>query len=133
MSVDRNGVDKAGMKRLIIRAAIKIGVKSIVFTTIIGAVIGVIGYIKKWDSPVTYSNAFFLAGCVVLIAALSSRYAAMRSSHSPSFHTTSYHEMNSQEQEDYISSMSSSLSTVIFGVMSGLLLILISAIAAYMF
>jgi ABC-type antimicrobial peptide transport system permease subunit len=70
------GVDKAHMKRLVIKAIIKMCAKSIALTTIIGVVIGIIGYINKWNSSIAYSNAFFVGGCLLIIAGTSSRYAA---------------------------------------------------------
>ncbi len=57
-------------------AIIKMCAKSIALTTIIGVVIGIIGYINKWNSSIAYSNAFFVAGCLLIIAGTSSRYAA---------------------------------------------------------
>lgn len=107
--------------------------KSIAITAIIGGVIGIIGYINKWNSSIAYSNAFFLAGCLLIIAGTSSRYAAGQGWYSYQLLSAeSFRKMSSGERADFIIKASSSMSTVILGVLSGLLLILISAIAAYM-
>lgn len=126
------GVDKANMKRLVIKEIIKMCAKSILLTTIIGVVIGIIGNINKWNSSIAYSNAFFLAGCLVIVAGTSSHLAASRQSYnSQLLYAESFREMSSSERENFIINASSSISTVILGLLSGLLLILISAIAAY--
>jgi hypothetical protein len=125
------GVDKAHMKRLIIKAIIKMCVKSILLTTFIGVGIGIIGYINKWNSSIAYSNAFFLAGCLVIVAGTASRLAASQeSSNSQWLHAESLREMSSSERAYFMINASSSISLVILGVLSGILLILISAIAA---
>jgi len=126
------GVDKAHMKRLVIKAIIKMCAKSIALTTIIGFVIGIIGYINKWNSSIAYSNAFFVAGCLLIIAGTSSRYAAGQEwNNFQLFNADSFHEMSSSERAIFIINESSPIGLVIFGVLSGMSLILISAIAAY--
>jgi hypothetical protein len=52
------GVDKAHMKRLVIKAIIKMCAKSILLTTIIGVIIGIIGYTNKWNSSIAYTMRF---------------------------------------------------------------------------
>lgn len=107
--------------------------KSIALTTIIGVVIGIIGYINKWNSSITYSNAFFVAGCLMIIAGTSSRYAAGQDWNKfQLLKADSFHEMSSSERAIFIINESSPISLVILGVLSGILLILISAIAAYL-
>jgi hypothetical protein len=127
------GVDQAHMKRLIMKAIIKICAKSITLTTIIGVVIGIIGYINKWNSSITYSNAFFVAGCLLIIAGTSSRFAAGQGwNNFQLLNADSFRGMNSSERAIFIINASSPISLVILGVLSGILLILISAIAAYL-
>jgi hypothetical protein len=127
------GVDKAQMKRLVIKAIIKMCVESILITTMIGVAIGFIGYINKWTSPIAYSNAFFLAGCLVIIAGTSSRLAAGQGNNNHQLlYAESFRKMSSSERANFIIDSSSSLCTVILGLLSGILLILISAIAMNM-
>ena len=126
------GVDKAHMKRLVIEAILKMCAKCILLTTIIGGVIAIIGYINQWNSSIAYSNAFFLAGCLVFVAGGLSRFAAGQEwSNFQLLHAESFREMSSSEQADFIVNASSPISTVILGILSGLLLILISAMIAY--
>jgi hypothetical protein len=126
------GVDKADMKRLVIRAVIQMCVKSILLTTIIAVVISIIGYINKWDSSLAYSNAFFLAGCLAFVAGGLSRFAAGQEwNNFQLLSAESFREMSSSERANFIIDVSSSLGTVIFGLLTGILLILISAIAVY--
>jgi hypothetical protein len=120
------------MKRLVIKAIIKICAKAILLTTIIGVVIGVIGYINQWNSSIVYSNAFFLAGSLVFIAGGMSRVAAGQAWYDfQLLDAESFRGMSSSERAIFIINASSSLSTVILGVLTGILLFLISAIAAY--
>jgi hypothetical protein len=121
------------MERLVIKAILKMGAKSIALTTMIGAIIGVIGYINKWNSSIAYSNAFFLAGCLAIIAGTSSRFAAGQDINKYQLLSAeSFRGMSSGERANFIMDASSSISTLILGVSSGILLILISAIAAYL-
>lgn len=125
------GIGKAHMKRLVITMIIKMFAESILIVTIIGAVIGILGYINKWDSSITYSNAFFLAGCLIIIAGASSRLSAGRDwENFQLLNAESFRNMSSGERAEYIINASSSLRLVILGSLSGILLMLISAIAA---
>jgi hypothetical protein len=120
------------MKRLVIMAITKMCGKAILLTIIAGIVIGVIGHIKKWDTSLAYSNAFFIAGCLVIMAGMSSRLAAGQEWNTfQLLNAESFREMSSSERANFIINASSSISLVILGLLSGLLLILISAIAAY--
>jgi hypothetical protein len=126
------GVDKAHMKRLVIKAIIKMCAKSIALTTIIGVVIGIIGYINKWNSSIAYSNAFFVAGCLIIVAGASSRLnAGQERNNFQLLYAESFRDMSSSERANYIINVSSSIRLVVLGLLSGILLILISAIAAY--
>lgn len=118
----------------IVAAIIKAFAKSTLLATVIGAVIIIIGYINKWDSSIKYSNAFFIAGCFMIIAGASSRYAASQGwNYFQLINAESFRNMSSRERVDYIISTSSSLRTLILGVLSGVLLIIASAVAAYIF
>jgi hypothetical protein len=120
------------MKGLVFKAVIKILVKSIVFAAMIGVVIGIIGYINKWNSQITYSNAFFLAGALVILAGTASRLGAgqERSNHLL-VSAESFREMNSSERANLIIDASTSMSLVILGLLTGVWLILFSAIILY--
>jgi hypothetical protein len=128
------GVDKAHMKRLVIKAIIKMCAKSILLTAIIGVVIGIIGYINKWNSSIAYSNAFFLAGGLVIIAGGLSRFAAgQERDRFQLLHAESFRNMSSSERANFIVSASSSVSLVILGLLTGILLILISVFVTKVF
>lgn len=121
------------MKRLVIKAIIKMCAKAIALTTVIGVVIGVIGYINQWDSSIAYSNAFFLAGCLLIIAGTASKFTAGQDWDTfQLLGAESFRGMSSGERAQFIIDVSSPINTLILGVLSGLLLILISAIAAYL-
>ena len=123
------GVDKVHMNQLVIKAILKICAKSIFLTTIIGVVIGIIGYINEWNSSIKYSNAFFLAGLLVIIAGTSSRMGAGEDWGSfQMISAESFRDMSSGERANFIIEASSSASLVILGVLTGILLILISAL-----
>jgi hypothetical protein len=108
-------------------AIIKMCGKAILLTTIAGIVIAVIGYVNKWDASLAYSNAFFIAGCLTIVAGLSSRLGASqqwRNFQSP--YAESFRDMSNSERANFIVEASSSISLVILGLLSGGLLILIS-------
>jgi len=108
-------------------------VESFVLTTIIAVVIGILGYINKWNSTIAYSNAFFVAGCLVIVAGASSRLAAGQERDTfLLFHAESFRDMSSSEQANFIVNASSSVHLFILGLLIGILLILISAVAAYL-
>jgi hypothetical protein len=122
------------MKRLVIKAIIKMCAKSIFLATIIGVVIGIIGYINKWNSSIAYSNAFFLAGCLVIVAGGLSRLGAGQEwNHFQLLYAESFRDMSSSERANFIINASSSVSLVILGLMSGILLILISVFMTKLF
>ena len=121
------------MKRSVIKSITKMCVESFVFTAIIAVVIGVLGYINKWNSSLAYSNAFFVAGCLVIVAGASSRLAAGQERDTfQLFHAESFRDMSSSEQTNFIVNSSSSVHLFILGLLIGILLILISAVAAYL-
>ena len=127
------GVNIANMTRIVIREILKILGKATLLTAIIGALIGILGYVKEWNSSIAYSNAFFIAGTLMIIAGASSRYAAGQGWNSYLLaNGESFRDMSSSERANYIVEASSTLSTVILGVLTGILLIILSAIAAYL-
>jgi hypothetical protein len=120
-------VDQAQMKRLVIMAIVKICGKAILLAIIAGIVVGVIGHMSKWDTPLAYSNAFFIAGCLMIIAGASSRLGAGQQwKTSQLLYAESFRDMSSSERANFIIEASSSLSLVIVGLLSGILLILVS-------
>jgi hypothetical protein len=122
------------MKRLVIMTIIKMCGKAILLTAIAGIVIGVIGYMNKWDTSLAYSNAFFLAGCLVIVAGMSSRLGAGQEWRSfQSTYAESFRGMSSSERANFIVEASSSMSLVMLGLLSGILLILISVFVTKMF
>jgi len=122
------------MKRLVIITVIKMCGEVLFFTILAGIVVGVIGYLKKWDTSMAYSNALFIAGCLVIIAGGLSRLAAGQER--DSFQLTyaeSFREMSASERANYIVNASSSFRLVILGFSSGILLVLISWFVAKLF
>ena len=63
------------MNRLVMMAIPKMCGKAILLTIMIAIVIGVIGYRNQWDS-VAFSNAFFIAGGLLIVAGAFSRLVA---------------------------------------------------------
>ncbi len=121
------------MKQLVIKAILKMCGESILIATIAGVAIGIIGYINKWDSSIAYSNAFFLAGCLVIIAGTASRLGASQErANFQLLYAESFRDMSNTERANFIINASSSIRLVILGLLSGILLMLISAIAAFL-
>ena len=122
------------MKRIVIMAIIRMCGKAVLFTTIAGTAIGGIGYVNQWDTSRAYSNAFFIAGCLVIIAGMSSRLGASqdwRSFQLP--YAESFRDMSSSERANFVVEASSSIGLVILGLLSGVMLILISVLVTEVF
>lgn len=121
------------MRRPVIKAIIKMCAQSILLALVVGIVIGVIGYFNQWHAPITYSNAFFIAGAVFIIAGASSRFAAgQQIGVFRALNSESFRKMSSGERIDYIVNINSPIRTVILGLLTGILLMIVSAIAAKM-
>lgn len=119
------------MKRLLTLTVLKMFGKALLLTVFIGIVIAVIGNNSKWDTSIKYSNAFFTAGCIVIIGGASSRMGASQEWNKfQLFSAESFRSMSIRERVDFIIDVSSSLSLVILCGLSGTMLILISWIVA---
>ena len=122
------------MKRLVIMAIIKMCGEAVLLTISAGIVIGIIGYLNKWDTSLEYSNAFFIAGCLVIVAGTASKLGAGQDwISSQRLHAESFRDMSPSEQANSIVNASSSVRLVILGLLSGILLFLISALVTKLF
>jgi hypothetical protein len=122
------------MRRFIIREILKLSGEAILLTTIVAVVIGIIGYVRKWDSSIAYSNAFFVVGCLFIIAGGLSRLAAAQDWNTfQLFSAESFRGMSASEQANFVVEASSPIRRVVLGVLTGIFLLLLSAIAAYLF
>lgn len=127
-------VDKGHMNRLVITTILKLCAEAIFFTIIAGIIIGVIGYKNKWGTSLLYSNAFFIAGCIMIIAGASTRLGAGQSRNSfQMVYAESFRHMSNSERANFVIDASSSLKLVILGLLSGILLILISVLVTKLF
>lgn len=117
------------MKRFVIDAILKLCVEAIFFTTVIGGIIAIIGYINKWNSSVPYSNAFFAAGCLIIVAGGLSRSAAGGEWNTfQRISADSFRDMSPGERANFILNANSPVRLVILGLFSGISLIIISAL-----
>ena len=122
------------MKLLIIKSILKIFGKALLLTLLVGIAIGIIGYVNEWDSSVQYVNAFFIAGCLMIIAGASSRMTAGAGRDKfQSLYAESFRDMSSTERANFIANASSSVGLVVLGALSGLFLIAISVIILNIF
>lgn len=122
------------MKRLVLMTILKLCGEAILIAMIVGIVIGVIGALNKWDTSRTYSDAFFVAGSLVMVAGGLSRMASGQEWGSfQLLYAESFRHMSSGERANYIINASSSLRLVILGLLSGILLILVSALVLKLF
>ncbi len=115
------------MKRSVITAALKLVGEAVLIAIAVGIFIGIVGNLNHWNSSTRYSNAFFIAGCLLFIAGAFSRKAAgeewgtfMR------MNAESFRDMSPGERAEFIVNASSSLRLVIVGGVSGILLMLFS-------
>jgi hypothetical protein len=126
--------DKAYMKRLVITTVLKLIGEAVLITIIAGIAIGILGNYNKWDTSVKYSDAFFIAGGFMIIAGGVSRLAAGQERDSfQRLNAESFRDMSVAEQADFVVAASSSVRLVILGILSGILLILISALLPKLF
>jgi hypothetical protein len=122
------------MKQLVIVTAIKMGGEAILLTIVVGIVIAIIGNLNEWDTSVKYSNAFFIAGSLVFIAGAASRLGSgQERNFSQGLYMESFRDMSPGERANFIVDVSSSFRLVILGLLSGVLLILISQLVWYWF
>ena len=122
------------MKRQVSMAILKIVGKAIFFTLLVGIAIVVFGYMRNWETSIAYSNAFFIAGCLIFAAGAFSRLGEgqeWRSFQLPD--AESIRGMSSSDRANVIIKASSSASMVIPSILSGTMLILISAVVALLF
>ena len=120
------------MKSLIAKAIIKLGAKSLLFTAAIGSAIGLVGYLNHWQTSLAYSNAFFLAGCFVLIAGTATQFAA-QADYAQTFRFERFREMSFKEQADLVADSTGPFSRVALGVSSGVSLALIAILIDKLF
>jgi len=115
------------MKRQAIIYLLKLCGEAVAFTIFAGIVIGIIGNLKQWDTSIKYSNAFFIAACLMIIGGLSSRLGAGQEwSYFQGVHTESIGDKSPGERANFIVEASSSYRLVILGLLSGILLMLLS-------
>ena len=121
------------MKRFVIQTILKLCGEAFLIAAIVAVGILILGCIRQWNSPLTYSNAFFLAGCLFIAAGgLSRQMAGQERNNFQLFSAQAYRGMSASEQANYIIRVSSSARFVILGVLIGILLIVISAVAGYL-
>ncbi|MFN2303096.1 MAG: hypothetical protein ACK2TV_05120 [Anaerolineales bacterium] len=117
------------MNRQVVQAIIKFLVKSFLVTTAMSATIILFGYFNHWNSSVNYSNAFFVVGCLVIVAGTASRMGAGQGLNSLQYlNMESFRGMSGSERVSFIIDANSPLGLVILGIFVGSLLILISVI-----
>jgi hypothetical protein len=115
------------MKRLVTTTMIKVGGEAVLLTVLAAIVIGIIGYLNRWSTSLQYSNAFFIAGSLLIIAGTSSRLAAgQERNFFQQIQAHSLREMSASEQANFIIQASSSVRVVILGLVSGILLCILS-------
>jgi hypothetical protein len=127
-------VDNSPMKRLVILTIIKMCGEALLLTMVAGIIIGIIGYRNQWDASIQYSNAFFIAGCLLIIAGGSSKMTAGTDwESSQTLYAESFRGMSNSERANFIINASSSYRLVILGLLSGITLIIISALVYRIF
>ena len=122
------------MNRLLMMTVIKMCGEALLLMILAGIVIGIIGNLNKWDTSLKYSNALFIAGCLLIIAGASSRMGAGQEwSHFQGLYAESFRNMSASERANFIVEASSSFHLVILGLLSGVSLMLISELVAKLF
>ncbi len=121
------------MNRGIILAVLQLCGKAVLFAVLGAAVVGIIGTLNKWNTPLQYSNAFFIAGCLLIVAGPVSRLSAGQQwDHYQRIYSESFRAMSGPQRANFIIEASNSASTLVIGILSGVLLVIVSAILAKM-
>ncbi len=127
-------VYKVQMKRVVLWAIIKICAEAILLSSLVGVVVGVIGNKNAWNTSIAYSNAFFVAGCLMIVAGGMTRLAAGQEWGSFHFiYAESFRNMSNSDRANFIINASSSYRLVLLGLLSGILLILAAVLVTKMF
>ncbi len=122
------------MKRQITMAILKMCGEAVLLTILAGIVIAIIGRLSRWDSSLAYGNAFFIAGCVVFVAGASSRLGAGQDWGAfRRLHAESFRDKSPSERADLVVKASSSVRLLVLGLLSGILLMLISLLVTKLF
>jgi hypothetical protein len=101
--------------------------EALLFTVVALIIVGVMGNLNKWETSTKYSNAFFIAGALVIIGGLSSRMAAGKGWEAfQRIDAESFRGLSPAERANFIVEASSSLRLVIVTLMAGILLIILS-------
>ncbi len=119
------------MYRLVMKTILRIGGEAALITVVGGVLVATIGALNRWDNPVAYSNAFFIAGGLAIIAGASSRLGASQEWNTfLVMSAESFRDMGASQRANFIVQVSSSFRLVIVGLLGGMGLILISAFFA---
>ena len=113
---------------------LKLGGEAVLLTILVGIAIGIIGYLNEWDTSLNYSNAFFIAGCLLIVGGAFSRLGAGQERNAfQVLYAESFRNMSASEQANFIINASSSLRLVVLGLLSGILLFVISFFVTKLF
>lgn len=122
------------MKHPIILSILKICGEVLLLTLVVGLLVGLVGLLSRWDTPRAYSNAFFIAGALVFVGGAASRLgAAQEWTTSVLIHPETFRDLTGAERTGRIMETASSFRLVILGLLSGILLCLISEFVAILF
>ncbi len=127
------GIGRGRMQRQIVEAVLKLCGKAILFAVLGAIVVGILGILGKWPGPLEYSNAFFIAGCLLIVAGPVSRLSAGQQwDHYQRIYSESFRSMSGPQRANFIIEASNSASTLVIGILSGVLLVIVSAVLARM-
>ena len=122
------------MKRFVGMFGIKMCGEAILLTIFAGIVIVIIGNLKKWDASLEYSNAFFIAGCLLIITGAGSRLGAGQGwNNFQLLNEVNFRNMSADERADFVLSATSSVRLVVLGFLGGIFLILTSVLVTKLF
>jgi hypothetical protein len=120
--------------RSILLAILTLIAEAFLLALMVGIAIGVLGYLRKWDSSLAYSDAFFIAGSLAIVAGALSRFAASQERNSfQLISAEGFRGMSASERANLIIDVSSSFRHVILGLLTGIFLFLLSVLAARLF
>lgn len=122
------------MKRQIILNVLKVVGQAVIITLIAALIILIVGFLKHWQTSIQYSNAFFIAGSVLIIVGGLSKFSAAAGRAPPQNSPTETHpEPSPGEQSTQVVKPSSTSRLLAIGVISGFLCFIVSALITKIF
>jgi hypothetical protein len=122
------------MNRFVMTDILRMAGRVAVVTVIAVIIIALLGLINQWDSSTPYSNAFFIAGAIMIAGGVGTKMRAGEDwTSTQEIHPESLSGMTGEQQSRLVLNPSNSTRLAIMGMGSGTLLVLMSLLVLRLF